>query len=59
MEAPQDYKTAGIFMLVAGITTTLGTLVWVLFLIWVQAICDHLNALCRDPCGQCPSKNRK
>lgn len=27
MEAPQDYKTAGIFMLIAGITTTIPALI--------------------------------
>jgi uncharacterized membrane protein YczE len=35
MEAPSDYKTAGIFMLIAGILTTLASLGFILGLIWL------------------------
>jgi len=35
MEAPQDYKTAGIFMLISGILTTLASLGFILSLIWL------------------------
>lgn len=34
MEAPQNYKTAGIMMLVSGILTTLASLSFIVSLIW-------------------------
>jgi len=35
MDAPQDYKTAGIFMLIAGILTIMVSLGLVMGLIWI------------------------
>jgi len=35
MDAPQEYKTSGIFMLIAGIMTVLASIAFILSLIWV------------------------
>lgn len=35
MQAPSDYKNAGIFMLVSGILTVMASLGWIMGLIWI------------------------
>ncbi len=39
MDAPQDYKTAGIFMMISGILTVLVSLSLIFSLIWILVGC--------------------